>query len=918
MAAVVACWAIICWVPGLGGDGATAAILRPGLAVVALVAVALTTTATIRRTRIELLAAGPGPIAVLPIVDRTGALRAPASESTLTPLARQMTHEFQRSLSNTRLYRSTALPTPGSSTEFLDIVAQAGESASVPWAPVVRLLRLLAPMSAFRVRCELFEKSDDPADLPNSRREDGRERSRQRDKVVHVELVRLPSAAVAPAIIHEETWEEAIEHAAHWVAAAILPQTRLCRTPPWTPWRGRRIPRDLFHLVQRFEAERTARRFDEALATLRRARALDPGNLALRLELGKLQETMDMHLDALLTYDDIISRASRTSRRLSRWWNARPGDHAVPWSDRTGAPALRQGHPVVQVARYRHAVLLGLGDKLAAQWWHRDLGCPRHRGARELRREYLRRILSDRFTSRYAEIGAELVKGAGIAPLDDILSDRRTDLPEEQRRASEKDARIFFTTTGAVELERLVAERRARPWRRLLRRYRELLPRRSLELALLSAYLRRVMAMVHAERRDKTPPPTAPPRRVLRVPSWQEESRGLATGGEWPPAVAGVQALVASIVLPSAGALSSWHEHYNAACVFALLLFPPDIFKAAERRPGDRPGDNPAARLAIDELGKAVECWDSGYLASQRTWLLTEDPDLDQLRRFRVFRDFEARTFGSVGRAYQRGPRLGIWQQAKHVDELIADSGERMAELWTGRAVSVRTRPPSPAAVRQWVEDEREGWRLAGILAVDHRDWATRHSIARTISEWSETTAIDLERKPHPLYSEDVLARQLSSMMGLTVVRALSPDAGPATTIAKKLKAAMIHGDRRLQQLGEIVRAGGAGLDHLCCERARPPALQLEWTRLIKAVDGGALVTPDLVLWCEKSSARWAALSAWFDDHALGQGTVVARRRSFAAEMKPVAVGSRPAPKTPSPRHADVSESWMTTEPGIG
>ena len=81
--------------------------------------------------------------------------------------------------------------------------------------------------------------------------------------------------------------------------------------------------------------------------------------------------------------------------------------------------------------------------------------------------------------------------------------------------------------------------------------------------------------------------------------------------------------------------------------------------------------------------------------------------------------EFEATTFGSVRRAAQRGPRLGLWEQSAHVSRFIHDAATQMCDLWQTR----RTAGADRSELARWVEIEVEAWRLAEKLALDHRDW---------------------------------------------------------------------------------------------------------------------------------------------------------------------------------------------------
>ena len=66
----------------------------------------------------------------------------------------------------------------------------------------------------------------------------------------------------------------------------------------------------------------------------------------------------------------IISVAAQTDPALAWWWSPR-APKPLPYPRRAGPDirVLAKNDPVVLIARYRHALLLGLSDTLAAQWW---------------------------------------------------------------------------------------------------------------------------------------------------------------------------------------------------------------------------------------------------------------------------------------------------------------------------------------------------------------------------------------------------------------------------------------------------------------------------------------------------------------------------------------------------------------------
>jgi hypothetical protein len=117
--------------------------------------------------------------------------------------------------------------------------------------------------------------------------------------------------------------------------------------------------------------------------------------------------------------------------------------------------------------------------------------------------------------------------------------------------------------------------------------------------------------------------------------------KNLVAGG-WPANVGSLRRWIVRKSGRRRGALRSWHEHYSAACVISILL--QREMKGVEARID-------VIDAAVTELEKAVACGDSGFLASQSAWILSDDPDLAALRKSQRFEDFRISKLGQdVGR----------------------------------------------------------------------------------------------------------------------------------------------------------------------------------------------------------------------------------------------------------------------------
>src|SRR5262249_16689588 len=128
--------------------------------------------------------------------------------------------------------------------------------------------------------------------------------------------------------------------------------------------------------------------------------------------------------------------------------------------------------------------------------------------------------------------------------------------------------------------------------------------------------------------------------------------------------------------------LKSWSEHYNAACVYAIPLL-------ADARPGDEKARRRLAELAIGRLELAVRAADSRVLAGQRTWLLSEDPDLDALRREIRFKRFEVSYLPSPVPTPTRPKDVKRWEMTRYIDELVVETARRWEDEWHRRGRSL-------------------------------------------------------------------------------------------------------------------------------------------------------------------------------------------------------------------------------------
>jgi tetratricopeptide (TPR) repeat protein len=615
------------------------------------------------RAQLERLAYLPGPLLIFPVVDwRTSREdQSSGNDATRVESARgeAIRADLQRLLVETEMHGPTAIPSPGRSSDFLQVIEDASGQVEGFGGALFKFVRLLSPRSSYEVRCSILEPQVVGGGKHSS------------DCVLQVELTRAPKYVLAPETIISATWEEATSAAAAWIAAMVLPRTRKCKIAPWTLWQNLKLPPALFSHFQQFrvhldrglypsdDAPPQEECYDSALAALERALALDPLNLALRLEKGKLLELKGKYLAALETYDSIISQAARRSKRLAYLRFGPPAidgsdsDSAVSrrWYDKRRARGLPARHPIVYVARYRYALLLSLGEELSREWWLED-GRAAPRSGPEVGDDppALRRSLAGRMMTAYAEPIARIQSAFGS--IDDISIDPREFLAagtDEHPSADELTRRrlgawLFFTSVGIWEVEHLLTERsRFGTLNGASRENLEIVPNRSLELLLPRAILRRAMIFIEdagnplRNRNECAAKAAGSMLFPIDEPIMEPGLDGLLGEG-WPSDVRKLRSWIQTKRGRAFGSLRSWHEHYNAACVIAVLL-QRNLSGGSDARDG-------VIDAAVTELEKAVACGDSGYLASKSGWILLADPDLAELRDSQRFEDFRVSILG--------------------------------------------------------------------------------------------------------------------------------------------------------------------------------------------------------------------------------------------------------------------------------
>jgi hypothetical protein len=738
----------------------------------------------------------------------------------------ELTATFKRILNDSRLYTPTPVPGVGGSYDFIQIVEHAGESADGWWKAATKLIRLAQPPAAFTVTGTVR-----PGNTPG------------RYQLI-LELVRCPRFAASPLVIEDVNWPRVLHRAANAVAALVIPRSAYVRTNiHWAAWRDAKIPYELFDAYQRANHFITYRRYDEALAEYYRAVSLDPANVYIRLEIAALQEQLDLHLDALATYDDIITICSRGHPDLARWWI---GADFAQQPRRAG----RDRDVALLIARYRHALVLGHGDSVAGSWWVRRTTAGAPGDARARRRAELRTAVELRFR-RYAELDVrirpsaiprekrlEIHRRVLRTPVAELVVQDATpaQLAEYNQRAAEM--RLYFAALSQYEIERLVEDYRrfGRRWRRSWQQ----LTNRALDLSLVWTVVRRAMA-------DVEPVTGAVPVPQPAYPGSRVRLADVCPDRHWPPDPAALDATV-----EAAGPRRSWEECYNAASVYAVAML--EVGPRGERDLRDR-ARNPrlageardeVARRAVRELYHAATISHSGRLPERRSWVMGEDPDLAALRGHEVFRVFEMVTFSPDRAAPLRPQRAHVWEQVSYVRQLVGEIASCRAHFWRIRALDAGAAPDGRTLDR-WRSTDRDAWRRLTDLATGKQDWYTRYQAISAFREWAADSGYPGSISGFPLYCEERLHAQLRGAAGARGRTGLDPN----IVVREYVRLC----DRRLDQLVADV----AELEH----------------------------TP---VGPEDFAARadlWGALCSWFDDDIADGSSADERRARFRELGKP-------------------------------
>lgn len=703
---------------------------RPAVGAVAAFGAAIWIAWCIRQISFEYQAWQPGSIFVEQFMPGPGTDEADVI---------RLTAAFRDRLARSHLQSPAAVPALAQQSDFFDVLAGSGMDPTNPAAVVTGFLRASRPTHAYEVRGSVSHRPDDPKPCG-----------------VTIHLERLPGKADPGVTLWDTDWEGAVARAADHATASILPRTRRCRSP-WTAWRGYHLPAGLLNLYERAVEFEEERRFDEALDCYHRALRKDPMNLALRLQVGYLQEKLALFMDALDTYQGIlaVARPGRQGHGPNSLADTEDGDRqqarglALSKPDRSDpqrrfyrGAERRNRERVLLAARYRRAILLG-GAELPRQWCKPSSGVsPERETERETLRTRLTPSLAQVFGRALQSEQVEWVTRPVYLPRDRT---RRTSKPPRTGRLRKPQAaRLRDRVTGRP---RAVTSLHQSDPTAVLREARN---REALEELCVFASIHELVelrARLPRARPLKDLPLTPAVVDLSGLCLLQRLKRVQAALNSGPAEEADPAALRRAVrQIEGLRGFRRYEEHYNAACAFSLPLLSDDgVLESSE-----------AGRLvadAVTRLERAIACSDSGFVATRRDWLLSDDPDLDGLRTKDDFKHFEAIYFPSAIGTCKRPLEQHTWELSRYTLDLLSATSRGFAKAWRGRKAGLEPEI-EVRALADWCEVEMEAWGLMRDVTRNHRHWQTRVRLIAFARRLSTRADFDAPTVAFPRFAE--------------------------------------------------------------------------------------------------------------------------------------------------------------------
>ncbi len=735
----------------------------------------------------------------------------------------RLTTHFREALAEVSLEAPSPMPGGSQQIDFVEVLnspaLDSGNSPATLVAALGRLLSVTHVRYSYQVNGVLYRGPENACS-------------------VTVQVIVLPKWASQSITCAGSTFEAAIKSAAYEVCAFILPLTRLVEKPPWAAWHGLAIPHGLFRDVQEAQKFKFSRRYDEALGKYFDAISQDPHNPFLRLEVGFIQEQLGLCLDALMTYQDIIKLGlDRDVERLA-WIKGTPA-----YFRKIGV-RKNWWRAALLTARYRQAILLGMSEQLIDDW----CSCNRRPAGNSKRDAELRhlrtRILKmlEKYESDFAEHlqdHGDKTGAKGGDGIEKLLARDFSNTPKgkngkllvqeffqfvgqakaQELRGAYRFRRIPGGTVSRVALRLMLVWTPARRcWTRAARR----------KLGVCSGLCELKYARVYSHSRVAK----------LRKSTAQLLAKLSGREWKWPMPAKHIQREIRFAWFRGVPLRRiPWHDFYYSACIFAIGLLPFGKGRSI-RLEGDT---TTLAERAVEHLDKACRRADSSSIASMRSWIVAEDPDLVGLRTFNEFVVWEGEHYPLKNPAFLRPVGVHDLELIKYQHDLVRKVAGLMVQIWERRERDLSDSPLDADEVQQrWLDEEISTWRMARDFAVDRHHWQTRFDFIRAVQDFAQCNSLLFEHSC-PSYGDD-------PVMQLREVRRRH-QVSDSSHWEFQQTVRSVH-ERRKSRIGELGERLGSevgfeeriglprpealsqeDMRRLCCERSRM------WARLAQAFE---------------------------------------------------------------------------------
>ncbi|MFD7757508.1 tetratricopeptide repeat protein [Streptomyces sp. NPDC059757] len=638
----------------------------------------------------------------------------------------KLTANFREALAEVCLEAPSPIPGGSQQIDFVEVLGRANlDNGSAPVSLASTLGRLLSATHvtySYQVNGSLYQSQESGCS-------------------VTVQVIVLPKWVSQSITCTERNFEDAIKRAAYEVCAFILPLTKLVEKPPWAAWHSVAIPYGLFSDVQEAQKYKLSRRYDEALGKYFDAVKQDPHNPFIRLEVGFIQEQLGMYLDALMTYERVIKLGLNKDLERLAWIKG------IPTYFRKKGPHKSWWRAALLTARYRQAILLGMGEPLTRDWCSGDQS-EHSKRADELQRlrSQVHKILMPHKSDFQAYLwdhdgdggGAEILRAEGVRisnKWDEYLLQELFQFVGQMNAQKLCHAYRFRKVPGgavsrvALRLALVWAPAR-RSWTRQIRR--DMGDGELAELKYPRAYGQSCF--------DK-----------MKKSSSQVLLKTMHREWKWPLSARHIHREIRIAWLRGVPLRrSSWHDFYYSACIFAIGLLPLDMPDRSKEG-----GHLALTERAIKYLDMACQHADSSSIASMRSWIVAEDPDLVGLRTRPEFTDWENEHF-PVKNPMRIFPKIETHdlEMIKYQHDLVKKVATLMTSIWEGREKDLGSSLHTDAVFERWSKEERAIWEMARNFLADRHHWQTRFDFIKTVQNFARDNSCEFEHSC-PNYGED-------------------------------------------------------------------------------------------------------------------------------------------------------------------